>query len=63
MRPSKKVRLPVSTAAGGLVHGFSNLLQAIKDIDLEADLQRAQSAGSLVRPQQVATLLKTLPTR
>jgi hypothetical protein len=43
--PSKRrrrLRLPVSTATGGLVPGFSNLEEAIAAADLAADLRQTR---------------------
>jgi hypothetical protein len=38
----KRLRLPVSTAAGGLAPGFSELQEAVAAADLAADLRQAR---------------------
>jgi hypothetical protein len=38
----RRLRLPVSTAAGGLTSGFSNLQDAIVAADLAADLRQTR---------------------
>lgn len=40
-RKSRRVVLPISTAKGGLGHGFSSLEQAIAAANLEEDRRRA----------------------
>jgi hypothetical protein len=38
----RRLRLPVSSAAGGLVPGFSNLAEAVAAADLAEDRRRAR---------------------
>jgi hypothetical protein len=38
----RRLRLPVSSAAGGLALGFSTLAEAVADADLAADRLRAR---------------------
>lgn len=38
----RRLRLPVSTAAGGLAPGFSNLQEAVAAADLAADLRQTR---------------------
>jgi hypothetical protein len=38
----KRLRLPVSTVAGGLASGFSDLQEAVAAVDLAADLRQTR---------------------
>jgi uncharacterized protein DUF6364 len=41
-RPRRRLRLPVSTSAGGLAPGFSTLGEAVAAADLAADRRRVR---------------------
>jgi len=47
--PRKRLRLPVSSATGGLAPGFADLQEAVAVADLGADLRRARRPGNLRR--------------